>query len=494
MILLLTGLLLGALFGFLAHRRMRERLIQLDEDKQRILQEKQLVVDFMHEMVEALGEGLSRQELFQRIVHAAIVSTGALSAAVFEKTSAQNLHGIAVEGLFPPHRPLPEGSKVKLTTRAKFIEQILKSEEFPVGEGVIGNVARTGKAEWVPDAERDPRIIQHGDPALTVRSLIAAPILFRERLIGVLAVCNPADGNAFSETDFSLVQSLAEQAGMAIHNSEFLNLQIERRQIDIDLSLARSIQLMLVPQKFPVIPGLDIDARYLSAQKVGGDLFDFFPLSPTRLGLVVADVSGKGISASILMSICRTHLRHFARQGRSPAEVLIDVNRAMINDMRQDMFITMIYAVVDVETDTVEFARAGHELPLCCRLEGDRGVYTCDFLPSEGMPVGLVDAELFEEAIESSTISIAPGDVFVLYTDGVTEAANSEDKEFSGSRLADVVRTLRNRPSRELNAGILASIERFSGSDQYRDDLTLVTIRRVPADTPAQPTAARAAG
>lgn len=138
MFLIIIGILLGALGMLLPLYRANRENEVLDEEKQLVIRERQLVVDFMHHMVEALGEGLSRDELRQRIVHAAILCSGALSAAMFERTGDGNMRGVAVEGLFPPHRPLPPGTSEKLTTRAKFIEQILRSETFPDNEGIVG--------------------------------------------------------------------------------------------------------------------------------------------------------------------------------------------------------------------------------------------------------------------------------------------------------------------------------------------------------------------
>ena len=183
---------------------------------------------------------------------------------------------------------------------------MLKSETFPDSEGIVGEVVRTGRPQLVADAASDPRVVRHEDAALKVRSVIAVPVRFRERFFGVLAVANSADGEPFSAGDLTLLQSLGEQAGLALHNAENLTLQIEKKQLDLDLSLASEIQRMLLPHEQPAYAGLDVDARYQAAQKVSGDFYDFVALDGGLLGVVVADVSGKGIAASLLMAICRS--------------------------------------------------------------------------------------------------------------------------------------------------------------------------------------------
>lgn len=475
---LFIGALLGILVMLAPRARARREVDRLATDNQRLHQERQLVVDFMHHMVEALGEGLTREELHQRIVHAAILCSGALSACLFERTEAGQMRSAAVEGLFPPHRPLPPALRDKASTRARFIEQVLKSEIFPDHEGIVGAVVQTGRGQLLADASADPRVVVHDDPALKVRSVIAVPLRFRDRFFGVLAVANSAGGEPFTQADFSLMQSLAEQAALALHNAEFLHFQIEKKQLDLDLSLASGIQQMLLPREAPRLAGLDVDARYAPAQKVSGDFYDLIPLSDSRLGIAVADVSGKGIAASLLMAICRTNLRQLAPRLQSPAETLRELNRAMGSDMQRGMFITMLYAVVDTARGEVTLARAGHELPLISRAGGAGGAAPGEYVGSEGMPIGMVPDAIFSAVIADRTEVFGPGDTLVLYTDGLTEAPNEEEKEFSGARLADAVRALRGQTACEINDGILESLHRFMGPVPLRDDLTLVTVRR----------------
>lgn len=475
----ILGGLLGALFVYAFYWRAQQEAARLDEEKQALMEERQIVLDYMHTMVDAVGERLPREELFQRIVHAAILSTGALSACIFEKGADNLLRGVAVEGLFPPHRPIPDALKMKLGSRAKFIEQVLKSESFPVGDGVVGRVAATGRGELITHAAADPRIVKHEDEALTVRSVIAAPITVRQRLSGVLCVCNASDGRPFSETDYSLVAALAEQAGLAVHNADFLALLVDKQRLDLDLALASDVQQMLLPRTMPVVPGLDIDARYLAAQKVSGDLYDVFRLGFDRIGVVVADVSGKGVSASLLMAICRTTLRQISPLHSSPARVLAELNRTLAGDMREGMYITMTYAVVDAGKNQVTAARAGHELSLLSRRDAATGAFLSEFIGSEGLPVGLVEAGLFDAAIEDKTMAFPIGSTLVLYTDGLTEAPNVDSKEFGGARLADALRAAHAGSAREINDSILTAVGNFSGLTGLRDDYTLLTVKRV---------------
>lgn len=474
----LMGVASGGLVGWFFWWSARREVQRMDEEKQLLSQEKMIVFDFMHNMVEAVGEGIQRNELFRRVVHASILSTGALSACIFE-LQGNRLRGVAVEGLFPPHRPLPESSKLKITTRTKFLEQILKSETFAIGEGIVGRVARSGKGVLIEDARNDPQVVRHDDPALEVRSLIVVPLRFREKTIAVLAIVNPSDGGSFGETAFSLAQSIGEQAGLAVHNLDLLSLQIEKNKIDSDLGLAREIQSMLLPRTFPSTEYFDIAATYLPAQKVGGDLYDIFTLPDSKVGLAIADVSGKGISASLLMAICQSNLRHFAQSIESPAEVLIALNKVLVEEMKPEMFVTILYVVADPHSGSLTIARAGHELPILVHKDGASGSYRAEFIGSEGMAAGMVPSTIFNDSIVERILPFLPGDVLTLFTDGVTESVNSEGTEFSNGRLADVTRTLRSRSAADLNQGITDRVELFTGPEGRGDDFTLVTIKRL---------------
>ena len=461
---------------WLLYTGKRRHIKIIEDEKQLLQQEKLIVVEFMHNMVEAVAEGSDRAAMFQRIIHAAILSTGAMSACIFEKRDDDSLKGIAVEGLFPPQRKLPEGLSSKLATRTQFLENILKSESFKMGEGLIGQVAKSKHAQLIVDASNDPRVIQHNDPALKVRSIIVAPVLFQDKLIAVLAVANPADELAFTDTDFSLVESLAEQVGLAVHNSDAMQLQIEKNKLDLDIELASNIQSLLLPSKFPLSPNIEFAAHYTPAQKIGGDLYDVFAIDDNRIGVAIADVSGKGISASILMAICQTNLRHISRQLDSPAEVLSAINAQMQSSMRRDMFITIVYAIIDQAKQEITFARAGHELPFFYHRASD-GSTRVETVKSEGMALGMVPPEIFDITIKDKTVAFTKDDALVLYTDGVTESVNASGEEYSGERLINALETHGNGSAQSILSQVMDSVHRFSGDEGQPDDLTLIAIK-----------------
>lgn len=476
MLYFIIGLTVGACSLWLLYARKRREIKILDEQKQRLQQEKQIVVEFMHNMVEAVAQGSDQASMFQRIIHAAILSTGALSACIFERREDGSLKGAAVEGLFPPQRKLASPSKNQPATRAQFLETILKSETYQMGEGLIGQVAKSRTAILIADAREDPRVVHHRDPTLEVRSIIVAPIIFQEKLLAVLAVANPSDGLAFTETDFSLVESLAEQVGLALHNREAMQLQIEKNKLDIDIELASNIQGLLLPKVFPPTDHIAFAAHYKAAQKVGGDFYDVFSLDEHRIAFAIADVSGKGISASILMAICQTHLRHFAKLHASPSEVLSCINRAMEHTMQRDMFITMVYAVIDLQTERLTLARAGHELPLFydCHTKGGLDV---EPIQSPGMAVGMVPPAVFDGIIKDISIHFGSNDALILYTDGITESTNPEGDEFGSQRLLRVLEKYGDQEAQVLIDKALESVQNFAqGTDQF-DDLTLISVK-----------------
>ena len=462
----LAGLILGLLAWNYSRKKAKIETTKLSDQKIRLQQEKEIVVDFMHNLAVAIGEGVVRKDLYQRIAHTAVMTTGAISACVYEKLPNGKLQSVATEGLFPPQRKIKSSLTETSTTRARFLENILATEVLEEGEGIIGEVAKTGKSVYVPQALNDPRVVKHNDPSLTLRSLIFSPLVHDDQISGVLVVANPANGLTFSETDLSLVNSLAEQAALAIKNSDAMNLRVEKTRMDSDLTLARDVQELFLAKESPYFKGLEIDTQY-----------DFYKLSATKFAVSVADVSGKGVPASLLMALCQTNLRHYVKKSKSPREILIKLNQDLEERIREDMFITLVLAIIDTQANTITFSRAGHEPALLGKVNGQQ--LSVEKLRGSGMALGMVPSDLFEEVIEDQTCSFEKGDMLVLYTDGVTESQNQSNEEFGIDRLCEKLEGALEKSPHLFNSSLMNSLEEFSSISSDRDDLTLLTVKRV---------------
>ncbi len=471
-----TVFALIALVCVLIAARQRDILAKTLDELDRLREERQVIIDFLHRSADDIGSGANREKIYKRTVRATALSCGAMSACVYEKTADGKLVAKACEGLFPPQTK-KIGRRKNGELRAKYIEDALMAETIEPNEGILGEVAASGRGVLIKDALKDPRIIKHDDESLKIRSFMAVPLIFRGQLSGVLAVANPISGRAFTDTEFSLAKSLGEQCALALQNAEAVSALLMRNKLEFDLRLASSIQRYLLPENLPQTESLEFAVKYLPQQLIGGDFYDFFKLPHGKIGVVIGDVSGKGIPAAILMALCQTKLRYIAMSGKSPAQTLCLLNSEMVHAMRSDMFITIIYLVIDPKSGEARFARAGHEPPLLARADSDEAAQP---LKSSGMALGMVSEELFDEVMEDASFKMNSGDVLVLYTDGLTEAANPEGGEFTAKKLAQTISTLCSRNANDLNDEIIKSVEAFMGpGNKYGDDLTLLTVKKI---------------
>lgn len=471
-----TVLALIALVCVLIAAKQRDILAKTLDELDRLREERQVIIDFLHRSADDIGSGANREKIYKRTVRATALSCGAMSACVYEKTADGKLVAKACEGLFPPQTK-KIGRRKNGELRAKYIEDALMAETIEPNEGILGEVAASGRGVLIKDALKDPRIIKHDDESLKIRSFMAVPLIFRGQLSGVLAVANPISGRAFTDTEFSLAKSLGEQCALALQNAEAVSALLMRNKLEFDLRLASSIQRYLLPENLPQTESLEFAVKYLPQQLIGGDFYDFFKLPHGKIGVVIGDVSGKGIPAAILMALCQTKLRYIAMSGKSPAQTLCLLNSEMVHAMRSDMFITIIYLVIDPKSGEARFARAGHEPPLLARADSEEAAQP---LKSSGMALGMVSEELFDEVMEDASFKMNSGDVLVLYTDGLTEAANPEGGEFTAKKLAQTISTLRSRNANDLNDEIIKSVESFMGpGNKYGDDLTLLTVKKI---------------
>jgi sigma-B regulation protein RsbU (phosphoserine phosphatase) len=258
-----------------------------------------------------------------------------------------------------------------------------------------------------------------------------------------------------------------------------LETEAEKKRLEEELRIAREIQMSLLPRGALSVPGLEITALCVPAREVGGDYYDFFALGDRRVAVLVADVSGKGTSAALYMAELKGLLLALAQRYQSPKELLIEVNRILADNLDSRSFITMTYAVIDLREGTMSYARAGHTPMIYVPANGP-GRGTAHVLQPNGLVLGLrIDGihERFVQLLEEETIEIGRGDLFVLYTDGITEAMNLEAEMFGESRLSRIVEEHGHLRSAELRERILREVEAFVGTADQHDDLTLILVK-----------------
>jgi sigma-B regulation protein RsbU (phosphoserine phosphatase) len=335
----------------------------------------------------------------------------------------------------------------------------LKGERFKIGEyGMVGHAAATEETYYAPDVTVDP--YYQVSEALT-RSEIDIPLKVRGRLIGIFNAQHN-EVAAFSASRIQLLEALAGHIAVAIENARmFQRERLEKERLAAELNEATGIQRTLFPPQAPRLSGFTVTGLCVPCRSVGGDWYDYIPLAGNRLAVVLGDVAGKGMGAALLMSSTRSIVRLFADGAESPGGVLSRVNSVLVDDFPTARFVTMVYAVLDADAQSVTFANAGHLHPLFVDSAG------ASFIESgEGLPLGIRHG-----TFSNTTVDMVEGSRLVLYSDGVTEAMNALQEEYGATRVRDHF----SQPTASIET-LLEDVGVFSGARAASDDVTIVTI------------------
>jgi sigma-B regulation protein RsbU (phosphoserine phosphatase) len=355
------------------------------------------------------------------------------------------------------------------------LESYLRLHSIVPGEGVIGRVWQTAQSVCFNELSQAPELAKLRDTAFGTASVMAASLSYGKQDLGVLAVANGPMGAPFSQGDFVVFKSIAEQSAFALYNAIIYSMANEKKRLDHDLEIARDIQRILLPAEAPAINGFQISGINVPARQVSGDYFDYIRVDEGRLGVAIADVSGKGVPASLIMAICRSVLRAEAAGNPSPADVLRKVNRQLYPDIKEDMFISMAYLILDHERDGVTLARGGHDAPLLYK----RQLQSVTPIKSPGMVLGIDSGNVFDRLTADFAVPLERDDCLVLYTDGVTEALNTEGDEFGLERTIEAVRASVTDGAQAIVKRVIDDVRNFTGSNPQNDDITLIAIRKI---------------
>ena len=333
-----------------------------------------------------------------------------------------------------------------------------KGHRIPIGAGMVGHVAATRKMHYAPDVTRDPYYMacEHD-----TRSEVAIPLQREGDLVGVFTASH-CELNAFCPDQLRLLEGLCTHVAVAVHNARrFGNEREQRERMSREAEEARSIQQALLPRSSPLIPGFCVSGLSIPAGSVGGDWYDFIPLPSGRWGLVLADVSGKGTAAALLMSATRGMLRSLAQTGSGPAEVLTRLNQLMIEDFPSGRFVTMVYAELDPSTRVLRIANAGHLAPLLVEPSGHRWIKH-----EHGLPLG-ISASKFSE----TEVTLGEHSRIAFYSDGITEAEIDSGEEYGAERLLAQMQSPGVTPD-----SLLADVRKFTNGTGLRDDATVIMV------------------
>ena len=473
---LFLGLLVVSVAGWgITAYLQKRRIRRLERSHEEIQVEETLVFDFLHGLGEAFRETIRPQELHRLIVEGAVRILDAHGGALYvtDRTGGK-LTPAFISKDCPPLVDVPSNILQQAAANPIALETFLRLRTVAPREGVIGRVWQASQAICLNEFSEAPELAQLRGSAFGSVSVMATALRYGDQDLGVLALANGPMGAPFSQADLVVFKSIAEQSAFALYNAIIYSMANEKKRLDHDLEIARDIQRILLPSEAPAIDGFQISGINVPARQVSGDYFDYIQVDQDRLGVAIADVSGKGVPASLIMAICRSVLRAEAARNPSPADVLRKVNRQLYPDIKEDMFISMAYLILGHQQDGVTLARAGHDAPLWYKRQSQ----TVMPVKSPGMVVGIDSGSVFDRLTADFAVPLERNDCLVLYTDGVTETLNSEGDEFGVDRMMQSVRASANDSAQAIVKRIIEDVREFTGSVPQNDDMTLIAIRK----------------
>lgn len=470
------GLFLASLAGWaFTWWQQRVRIRQLERSKEEIQIEETLVFDFLHGLGEAFTETIRASDLHRLIVEGAARVLDAQGGALYmmERAGGKLAPAFISKGC-PPFVDVPTHILQQAALDSSALEAFLRLHAIAPGEGVIGRVWQTREPILLTDLANAPELAGLRGTSLGAASVMVTPLLYGKQNMGVLALGNGPGSPSFTQSDFVVFKSIAEQSAFALYNAIVYSEANEKKRLDHDLEIARDIQRILLPSEAPVVPGFEISGINIPARQVSGDYFDYLEVDADKLGVAIADVSGKGVPASIIMAICRSVLRSQAAGNPSPADVLQKVNRQLYPDIKEDMFISMAYLILNYTDGAVTLCRAGHDAPILF----DHVTGTATPVKPPGMVVGIDSGSVFDRITGDFALSLKRDDCLLLYTDGVTEALDANGDEFGFDRMIECVRTSAPQGAPAIITRLIDELRSFVGAQPQNDDITLIAIRK----------------
>ena len=449
-------------------RSIRRRFNDLEGEEQRMF-------TFLHELGLAIENEPSPSMLSRIIVDGIDKVVTARGGAIYF-VSGENgyLNPSYISEDCPPLIGIPVEIRKKAARDPRALESHIRLSRVPLDDGILGHCLTVGEPIHVRDVKNHPAFRDAFTRYTDDVSALLAPLRHANKDLGVLIVARRHEDGHFSANDFAVFRSAAEQSSFAIGNARIHREAHEKRAFEIELNNAREVQRILLPQEDPVIPGFRISGTNVPARIISGDYYDYIELGEERFGVAIADVSGKGVPAGLLMAMCRSALRSVASADASPSKVMAAVNRQLFPDIREDMFISMSYSVLNTGSGKLTLSRAGHDPALLYRRETGK----VELLRSPGLALGIDEGAVFERVTRDHEVQLLPGDCVLFYTDGVKEALDESEEEFGMERMSETFRMAAPLGAEAVLIRMQEELKQFTGDGPQMDDITLVAIEK----------------
>ena len=449
-------------------RAIRRKFNDLEGEEQRMF-------TFLHDLGLAI-ENEPSPSVLSRIIVDGIdkVVTARGGAIYFVNPEGGFLNPAYISEECPPLIGIPVEIRKKAERDPRALESHVRLSRIAVDDGILGHCLSVGEPVHVRDVKNHPAFrdafIRYTDDV----SVLLAPLRHAHKDLGVLVVARRHEDGGFTANDFAVFRTAAEQSSFAIGNARIHREANEKRAMECELQNAREVQRILLPQQDPVVAGFRISGTNVPARIISGDYYDYLDLGDQKFGIAIADVSGKGVPAGLLMAMCRSALRSVAPGETSPSKVMAAVNRQLFPDIREDMFISMTYSVLDASNGKLTLSRAGHDPALLFRRDSGK----VELLRSPGLALGIDGGAVFERVTRDQEIELKSGDCVLFYTDGVKEAVDGDEEEFGMERMSEAFRLAAPLGAEAVLVRMQEELKLFTGEGPQMDDITLVAVEK----------------
>ncbi len=476
-LLVLIVLLMTAGLVMLAKiaRQQKRALVALRAEEEAIVAEERRMFHYLHDLGEAIWRDDQQASMYRLIVEGAVRVTQSTGGALYLIDEAtQQLVPRHYSDFCAPLIAVPERVQQQMQENSSTLLSTLRMHAVTMDQGLLGGIFTQQKTELIPDLGAESRLGTAIVPSQQNVIAMIGPLSFGTRQLGVLAVTSSKNSRSYNANDFEVFNSLIEQSAFALANAMSHQEAAKNRMDQQELLNASQIQKVLLPDRDPEVPGFIVAGKNIPARTLSGDYFDYFKLPDGRFGAVIADVSGKGLGAAMITVMCRTLMRAKSHTATSPSAVLAAVNRQIAPDIREDMFITMSYVVLDQDGSKLTLSRAGHNAALLWR----KATGKVESIHPPGLGVGIDKGAVFERVTKDESFEMQVGDCLLLYTDGVNEAMDPKGIEFGEERVQEELAKHAPHGPKAVIGGIIADLEHFLKGRRSHDDITLIAMQK----------------